>query len=122
MRKSELFRLPLGNYELTDNINNYQYNLEVGMIQEMPEYGLKPERCYRITLKGGSKFNQIFMIEDYKTENGICYKFLTALAGIGGLRILSDNTFDMLSDLKFIARGSFKQFVANTSNQMTHAQ
>lgn len=109
MKKRDLFRLSFGEYDLTDNIDNYYYTLRVFKCDS-------GNRGYKITEKGSSSITGIFMIEEIKKDDdGFKYKHLSALAGVGGLRIHSDDTYWILKELKFIPRGSFEEFVKRTS-------
>jgi hypothetical protein len=112
MKRRDLFRLSIGRYELTDNIDNYHYTLTVSLSDNN-------ERCYQIIEKGSLSYPSIFMIEGYKEyEDGIKEKSLSALAGVGGLRIHSDDTYSVLNTLKIIQRESFQRFfdLTNISN------
>jgi len=115
MTKKDLFKLAVGVYELVDNIGNYYYTMEVNIADS-------GERIYIIREKGIISRERIFMIENYVNEEDGCtfregdikYKTLTAISGVGGLRIHSNDTFNMLSELKFVPRGSFDKFIKNT--------
>ena len=94
MTKEDLFNLELGRYELTDNI--YNYILDVCLTTD------EKERCYRIIEKGSFNREGIFLVEDFEQDDaGEDYKILTAIASVGGLSLLSNNTFLMLNRLKF---------------------
>lgn len=109
MRKRDLFRMELGEYDLTDSIDNYRYELKIGLNEDKSRY-------YRIKVKGSLGRDHIFMVESYdKYDDDIKYKTLTALAGVGGLTIQSNDTHRILSELKLLARGSFAAFLEKTS-------
>lgn len=111
MRKQDLFKLAIGTYNLKDDI--YKYTLEVNISED----GV---RCYVINEVGF--FNHIVLIEGYENETGGCsfypgdikYKVLSAIMRMGGLFIHSSDTYDMLSGLELIPRGSFAKFIENT--------
>jgi hypothetical protein len=115
MKQQDLFKLALGVYELTDDIDNYHYTMKVSLTRD-------GERCYTIKEKGSISSNYIFMIEGYVNENGgyyfndrdIKYKIITAMSDVGGLSVRSNDTYHMLYELKFIPRGSFQKFLDNT--------
>ena len=108
MKKRDLFRMKLGNYELTDGI--YNYILRIGLFDD-------GQRYYKITEKGYDKIKHSLTIHEdiEQNDNGFEYKTLSALTFIGGISIHSDNVFAMIIDLKFIARGSFAEFINRTT-------
>lgn len=111
MRKRDLFRMELGSYELTDDIDNYYYTLKIGTCDD-------GSRFYDIRERGSLSYNSIFLLEEYADwddDGYIKYKNLTALSGVGGLRVHSDDTYSMLRELKIIPRGSFSIFLEKTS-------
>lgn len=108
MRKSELFRLPVGKYDLTDEIDNFKYTLIVDTTNE-------GERCYTIKTTSYPS-GQIFMLEHFEKEGRFKRKVLYAMSGTGGISLHTTDTYNALSDLKFVARGSFKQFVQNCAS------
>lgn len=111
MRKRDLFKMELGSYELTDDIDNYHYTLTIGLCDD-------GSRFYDIKEKGTLSSNSIFILEEYidfDDYGDIKYKNLTALSGVGGLRIHSNDIYSMLKELKFIPRGSFKTFIDKTN-------
>lgn len=109
MRKRDLFQMELGEYDLTDSIDNYRYELRIGLNEDKSRY-------YRIKVKGSLDRDHIFMVESYdKYDDEIKYKTLTALAGVGGLIIQSNDTYIMLDELRLLARGSFAEFLEKTS-------
>lgn len=95
MGTKEIIKLKIGAYELTDGI--YIYTLKVGLNKNKSKY-------YAITEKGHLPFSSnIFITQVVKTdEYGNKYKCLSASAGVGGLRIHSDNIYWMLDRLKFV--------------------
>lgn len=94
MKTNELIKLKIGQYQLTDGI--YNYTLTVGK-------NLDKSKFYTIYEKGDSKFSaHIFITLKMKiNEDGKKYKSLSAMAGVGGLKIHSDNIYSLLSELKF---------------------
>lgn len=96
MRKEDLFKLPLGTYELRDHIGNYYYTLIVGLNRDGSRY-------HSIREKGSIIGPNIFMTEEFEIdEEDVEYKKLSATAGVGGIYIHSDETFSMLNDLEFV--------------------
>lgn len=94
MKQKDFFELPIGSYNLTDNI--YQYTLTVDSNQN-------GDRYYKIKEKGSPSFDYIFMIEDYEEyEDGEKRKFLYAIAGVGGLTVHSSDVNLMIRKLKLI--------------------
>lgn len=95
MNSKELVKLKDGQYQLTDGI--YNYTLTVGRNQDKTKF-------YAIYEKGSSKFSaHIFITQDVKKdEYGKKYKCLSAMAGVGGLSIHSNNIYSMLYKLKYV--------------------
>lgn len=104
MVAKDLIILPLGKYELTDGI--YDYNLRKDLNQDKSV-------IYRITEKLTGNSMALFEEEVNVFEDIDLYKRIniTSLASVGGLSIHSDNNFTMLWGIKFIPRGSFKKFI-----------
>lgn len=98
MKSAEIIKLPEGTYELTDGI--YSYTLRVGFNKDKSKF-------YDIIEKGSGRFSaSIFMTEGLeKDEDGKKHRYLTASAGVGGLRIRSTDIFFMLSKLKIVKTG-----------------
>ena len=70
MTKQDLFGMEIGNYNLSDDIENYFYDLEIGLLDN-------GERYYKINEKGYFNRGYFFMVEDYeKDEDGVIYKIL----------------------------------------------
>lgn len=91
MRKEDLFTMELGKYVLTDGI--YKYELDISLTDE-------GERCYDISGYGSLPFSaHIFMVEDILSDEYGEEKILSAMSGVGGLIIHSDDTFSMLKEL-----------------------
>lgn len=112
MNKRDFFRLPVGTYDLTDSINNYQYTLRTKLTDD-------GERMHIIRIKGSLSASGVCLFEKYVNNDGgvtfypndIKYKIISSLLSLGGITIHSDNNFMMLNELRFIPRGSFKEFV-----------
>jgi hypothetical protein len=87
MTKKQLLSLKVGDYHLTDNI--YEYSMSVSMTAEN-------QKCFLIKLKDSIlSQSSIFMVEDLVNDS------ITALSGVGSLRIHSDDVYDILKKLKF---------------------
>jgi hypothetical protein len=87
MTRKELLSLEVGDYYLTDNI--YEYSMSVSMTAEN-------QKCFLIKLKDSIlSQSSIFMVEDLVNDS------ITALSGVGSLRIHSDDVYDILKKLKF---------------------
>jgi len=96
MIKIEFLNLEIGSYKLTDRINNYQYELTVFLTER---------KYYKITEFNNPTGNYIFLSENVvEDENGNKEKTLSAMAGIGGLFVHSDETHSLLSELKLLQR------------------
>ena len=113
MKKKDLSRLSVGNYKLTDNIDNYKYDLIVGKEESGGKY-------YLISESGWPSRDSIYLcecIEDDEEYNYYPYKNLSAMCGVGGIRIHSNDTYSLLRELEMLPRGSFKIFVERTNNK-----
>lgn len=99
MNSEELVNLKDGKYQLTDGI--YDYTLTVGRNQDKTKF-------YAIYEKGSRTFSANILITQRieKDEDGKKYKYLSAMAGVGGLYIHSDDIYLILSKLKFVESGS----------------
>ena len=114
MKARDLFNLSIGKYELTDGIYNYILDVDIS--------GYDGGRIYFIYEKGFLHIGHICLQEDFVNKDGgyrfyegdIRYKILTTSSGIGGLTIHSNETYNLLYNLKFIPRGSFLTFVERT--------
>lgn len=95
MNSKDLLKLKDGKYNLTDGI--YDYTLIVGMNSDKTKY-------YSIYEKGSSRYDaNIFITHQIeKDEDGNKYNCLSAMAGVGGLKIHSEDIYSMLSKLKFV--------------------
>jgi len=95
MNSKELVKLKDGQYQLTDGI--YNYTLTVGRNADKTKF-------YSFYEKGSSRYSaHIFITQGIKKdEDGNKYKCLSAIAGVGGLSIYSDDVYSMLYKLKFV--------------------
>jgi len=87
MTRKQLLSLRVGDYHLTDNI--YEYSMSVSMT-------IENQKCFLIKLKDAILSSEsIFMVQDLENDS------ISALAGVGSLRIHSDDVYDVLKKLKF---------------------
>jgi len=95
MKQSDLFKMELGEYKLTDNIDNYKYQLKIGLTEDK-------KRIYTIREFGSLHFSaHITLFEEYiENDNGENEKILTACSGVGGLNIHSSDCYSFLSELR----------------------
>jgi hypothetical protein len=95
MTKYDLFKLDDGEYELSDWVELYHYTLKVGRNEDN-------SRNYCIREKGSDGGARIFMSEYLEMDEDGAEKKLSALSGVGGLTIHSNDTYSMLRNLKFV--------------------
>jgi len=102
MKRRDLVNLSNGIYRVTDGI--YDYVLEKTTCDNEPMY----------TINYG--YNSVSLFQTVNTEDyGYEYPTLCACVSIGGLFVQSSKCFAMLYQLKFVPRGSFKEFVKRTN-------
>jgi hypothetical protein len=95
MNKEELLKLNVGVYELTDNIDNYNYTLQVLLDDNN-------KKCFRIKEKGSLSRNSFFITEDVeKDDDGNEYGILYCIASIGGLSVHTVDGYKIINELKF---------------------
>ena len=108
MKERDLLRLSLGIYPITDGIWNYSIQKKKGYDDSV---------IYRIKelLTGNSFFIHEHQRKSEDEYPSFIYIKLSAGIMIGGLSIHSDDVWDILNDLKFVSRGSFKKFIEKTT-------
>lgn len=117
MRKNRLLKLPLGVYVLTNGI--YTYTLEK-YIWEDPIYNKNRDASYRISLYGSHAFHDPSITLHYEYIEDVYeytskYKRFSFVSHIlvFGLSVMGPCRF--LHELKFVPRGSFKEFIERTA-------
>lgn len=92
MTKTELIALPLGEYNLTDQIDNYHYRMTVGLYENGDNY-------YRIKVTDYPDNTKLY-INRTTNEDGL--EIMYVGVGVGGLWVHSDEVHDLISQLKLI--------------------
>ena len=116
MNKSHLTKLPLGTYHLTNGI--YNYTLEK-YIWDDPVYNKEKNITYRIREKGSLPFSPAITLdyedleEVYDNYKKFKFKGFVAHILVFGLSVMAPCRF--ISELEFVPRGSFKEFINRTS-------
>lgn len=108
MKKRDLFRLPLGNYILTDGI--YKFSLK----KQLREYGDNlPYYSVREygSLSGGSV--NFYEEIDNVFDNTSRYKqmVLTFMVFITGMSFCGDDCWNQIHKLKFVSKSSYKEWL-----------
>ena len=118
MVQREFMRLPLNEeIGLIDKHDNYKYDLIKSLTKPYEELGIKRSVIYVIRCRlTGHSFSlhehERPFFEDWR--EGPQKKHLSAMMGVGGLRLYSDDVVNLLWDLRLIPRGSFQEFVKRT--------
>ena len=95
MTKEELLNLPIGKFKLTDEINNFQYDLLITLTNDNM-------KIFRIILSGYPEFSDSITFHQYIEidEDGNQINKLSVSAGIGALIIHTDDSYSILRQIK----------------------
>ena len=115
MRPRDLFRLPLGNYILTDGI--YKFSLRKQPREwgtRMPYYSLKEHG----SLFGGSVnfYEEMGDVFDYTDRYK--QKILSATVFITGMSFRVEDCWREIGNLKFVARSSYREWLKKVEDQV----
>jgi len=108
MRNKELFKLPFGDYTLTDGI--YTYTLEKKLTtwgDKMPYYSLREKGNL-----GGGSVNFYEGIDDvFDNSSRYKQKVLTFTVFITGMSFSGSDCWSQLNRLKFVPKTSYKEWL-----------